>query len=262
MELVNFDNTDIRTIESSGQTWYSVVDIIDALVGSKDPGAYWRQLKKKLRDEGNETVNNFHTFKMEAADGKMRNTDCLTRESVLRLIQSISSPKVEPFKQWLASAGEQNIQETENPELLFDKLIDSYKNKGRDDEWIRLRLRSLSIRNELTDTWKGRGVRGSDYALLTDDINKGTFGLTTGEHKAYKGLDKKGNLRDSMSNLELIFLSLGEELTRTLAERFDAQGFDKNRVAAIEGGRQAGGSRQRLEKQLGIKVVNENNLLD
>ena len=262
MEIINFENQDIRTIETSGETWYSVIDVIGAITDSTNPSAYWRKLRSRLSSEGSEVVTDCHKLKLEAADGKRYGTDCATRETLLRLIQSVPSPSVEPFKMWLASAGEQNIQETENPELLFDKLIDSYKDKGRDDEWIRLRLRSLSIRNDLTDTWKGRGVRGSDYALLTDDINKGTFGLTTGEHKAYKGLDRKGNLRDSMSNLELIFLSLGEELTRTLAERFDAHGFDKNRVAAIEGGRQAGGSRQRLEKQLGIKVVNENNFLD
>jgi len=255
MEIINFENQEIRTIESGGQIWYAVVDVIDALVGSRDPGAYWRQLKKKLRDEGSETVNNFHAFKLEAADGKMRNTDCLTRESILRLIQSLSSPKVEPFKRWLANAGEQNIQETENPAQLFDKMVDTYRAQGRTEDWIQARIRSLAARNQLTDTWRERDVEGSDYAILTDLIHSGTFDMTTRDHKEYKGLDPKDSLRENMSDLELVFTTLSETLTREMTERLDAMGFDQNKDVAKEAGEQTGESRKRLEKKTGISVV-------
>jgi len=257
MEIINFEDKSIRTLESDGQTWYSVVDVVAALVGSKDPGAYWRQLKKKLKDEGNETVNNFHTFKMEAADGKMRKTDCLTRESILRLIQSINSPAVEPFKLWLANAGEQNMQETENPTLLFDKLMDSYRGQGRTEEWIDARIRALITRKNLTKTWQERNVKGSDYAILTDAIHSGTFDMTTRDHKTYKGLDPKDSLRENMSDLELVFTTLSETLTREMTERLDAMGFDQNKEVAEEAGKQTGESRKRLEKKTGISVVSK-----
>lgn len=263
MELVNFDNNDIRTVESDGETWYSVIDIIDALVGSKDPGAYWRQLKKKLRDEGNETVNNFHTFKMEAADGKMRNTDCLTRESVLRLIQSISSPRVEPFKQWLANAGEQNIQETENPELLIAKVYDHYRDNGMDDDWIDARIRSMNVRNSLTQRWQEAGVTSSkEYAFLTNIISKGTFDLTVAEHKQIKGLARKHNIRDNMSTLELIYIILAEVTAKEISEKQNALGYSANEDIAMQAGNIAGESRKRFEKKTGLNVVTSNNALN
>ncbi len=257
MEIINFENSEIRTIESDGEIWYSVVDVLFALVGSKNPGAYWRQLKKKLKDEGNESVNNFHTFKMEAADGKMRNTDCLTREHILRLIQSINSPSVEPFKMWLANAGEQNIQETENPAQLFDKMVDAYRTQGRTEDWIQARIRSLAARNMLTDTWKERQVKGSQFAILTDEIHQGTFDMTTRDHKSYKGLDAKDSLRENMSDLELVFTTLSETLTREMTERLDAMGYEQNRDVAREAGEQTGESRKRLEKKTGISVVSK-----
>ena len=264
MEILNFENYDIRTIDHLGETWYSVVDIVGALSQSADPGRYWRNLKMRLNEEGSQVVSNCDGLKLRAADGKMRTTDCGSREKILRLVQSIPSPNAEPFKLWLASAGTQQMEEIENPDLLYDRLIESYRQSGRDNEWIKLRLRALSIRKDLTDTWQERGVIGQEYALLTDEIHKGVFDLNTREHRAFKGLDRKGdNLRDHMSNMELLFISLGEEITRQLAEKFDAQGFNQNRDVAVEGGQQAGGSRKRLEKKLGIKTItSDNNLLD
>lgn len=262
LDVINYLNNDIRTVEISGQIWYSVVDVIAILSESNTPRKYWSDLKSKLKKEGSQVSENIGQFKLEAPDGKMRFTDCLNREGILRLIQSVPSPNAEPFKVWLAETGSQYIEEVENPELVYDRLIESYRQSGRDDEWIKLRLRSLSIRKDLTDTWQERGVIGAEYALLTDEIHKGVFDLNTREHRAYKNLDKKsGNLRDHMSNMELLFMSLGEEITKQLAEKFDAQGFDQNRDVAKEGGNQAGGSRKRLESKLGIKTITSSNYL-
>lgn len=255
MEVINFDNQAIRTVEKWQETWYSVVDIVSILTESSDPRNYWKVLKSKLNKEGSELVRDINQFKLKAADGKMRNTDCLNREGVFRLIQSVPSPNAEPFKRWLSSTGAMVMEEQESPELIYERLVNSYKSQGRDKEWIKLRLRSIMIRNDLTDTWKGRGVQGSDYASLTNEIHKGTFELTTGEHKAYKGLSRQDGLRDNMSNMELLFLGLGEEITRQLADKMDAQGYDENKKAAKEGGEQAGGSRKRLERKLGIKTI-------
>ena len=199
-------------------------------------------------------------FKLLASDGKMRSTDCADRETLLRIIQSIPSPSVEPLKQWLANAGEQNIQETENPAILMEKLKASLANKGYDENWIDARIRSILVRKQLTDEWKKRGIQNADYAVLTDEIMQGTFGLTTREHKELKGLIKE-NLRDHMSNMELIFSMLGEETARQLSIQQDAQGFGPNRDAAREGGRLAGESRKRLEKKIGMNVVTGNNFL-
>lgn len=259
MEVVNFDNQDIRTIEQWKETWYSVVDIISVLTDSSDPRNYWKVLKSKLNKEGSELVRDINQFKLEAGDGKMRKTDCLNREGVFRLIQSVPSPNAEPFKRWLSSTGAMVMEEQESPELIYDRLVNSYKNQGRDNEWIKLRLRSIMIRNDLTDTWKDRGVNTSEYASLTDEIHRGTFDLTTGEHKAYKGLSRQDGLRDNMSNMELLFLGLGEEITRQLAAKIDAQGYSENKQAAKEGGEQAGGSRRRLEDKLGIKTISSEN---
>jgi len=262
MDIINYHGLEIRTIDNYGQTWYSVVDIVEILSNSRDPRSYWKTLKSRLKKEGSQLVTDCYQFKMKAKDGKMRMTDCLNRESVFRLIQSIPSPNAEPFKLWLASVGEQMMNEEENPELIYDRLIEHYRKEGRDDEWIRLRLRSILIRNDLTTTWKNRGVIGSEYAYLTDEIHRGTFDMSTGEHKAYKGLAKKDGLRDHLSNMELLFLGLGEEITRQLAERMDAHGFNENMDVAREGGQQAGGSRKRLEDKMGIKTITSKNYLD
>ena len=255
MEIINFENRDIRTIESNGQTWYSVIDVIEAITDSTNPSAYWRKLRERLSEEGSQVVTNCHKLKLEAPDGKRRATDCATRETLLRLIQSVPSRSVEPFKLWLANAGEQNIQETEDPDLIFSRLVDTYKSQGRTDDWIQVRLRALTARKNLTNTWKEREVKGSEYAILTDEIHSGTFDMTTRDHKEYKGLSAKENLRENMSDLELLFTTLSETLTREMAEKFDARGFDQNREVAREAGEQTGESRKRLEKKTGISVV-------
>ena len=231
--------------------------MIRAVTDSSNPSSYWSTLRGRLNKEGSEVVTNCEKLKLEAPDGKMRATDCANRETVLRLILSIPSKSVEPFKLWLANAGEQNIQETENPTLLFEKLMDSYRGQGRSEEWIHARIRSLITRTELTDTWKNRNVKGSQYAILTDEIHKGTFNMTTGEHKGYKGLEAKDSLRENMSDLELVFTTLSETLTREMAERLDAMGFEQNRDVAREAGEQTGESRERLEKKTGISVVSK-----
>ena len=257
MEIINFENKDIRTIESSGQTWYSVIDVVAAITDSSNPSVYWRTLRNRLKEEGSQVVTNCNKLKLVASDGKMRATDCATRETLLRLIQSIPSKSVESFKLWLANAGEQNIQETENPSLLFEKMVDAYREQGRTEDWIQARIRALAARNQLTDTWKGREIKGSDYAILTDLIHSGTFDMTTKDHKAYKGLDPKDKLRENMSDLELVFTTLSETLTREMTERLDAMGFDQNRDVAEEAGKQTGESRKRLENKTGISVVSK-----
>lgn len=262
MELVNFEGKEIRTIEHESKTWYSVVDVVGAVSESSNSSGYWRTLKKRLKGEGSQVVTNCHKLKLEAADGKRYNTDCATRETILRLIQSIPSPNAEPFKMWLANTGEQNISEQENPQIMLDKIYSFFKRKGHDEEWIKNRLRGMQIRKELTDYWDENGVEGQDFARLTDTIAKGTFGLTTGDHKSMKSLTPKDKLRDNMSNLELIFTALGEEVTKQIAKAKNATGFGENHEAAKEGGNAAGDSRKRLEKKIGIKVITKDNKLD
>jgi len=257
MEIINFENKEIRTTELDGHIWYSVIDVVGAVTDSKNPSVYWRTLRNRLKEEESQVVTNCNKLKLEAPDGKMRATDCATRETLLRLIQSIPSKSVEPFKMWLANAGEQNIQETENPDLLISKLMDSYRAQGRTDDWIHARIQSLVARNRLTDTWKERDVKGSQYATLTDLIHSGTFDRTTREHKDYKGLKHKDSLRENMSDLELVFTTLSETLTKEMTERLDAMGFEQNKEVAKEAGEQTGESRKRLEKKTGISVVSK-----
>ena len=257
MEIINFENKEIRTTESSGQTWYSVIDVIKAITDSANPSSYWSTLRGRLKEEGSEVVTNCEKLKLKAPDGKNRATDCATRETLLRLIQSIPSKSVEPFKLWLANAGEQNIQETEDPDKLFSRLVDTYEAQGRTPEWIQTRLQALVARKQLTKTWQERDVKGSEFAILTDAIHSGTFDMTTKDHKAYKGLDPKDKLRENMSDLELVFTTLSETLTREMTERLDAIGFEQNRDVAKEAGTQTGESRKRLEKKTGISVVSK-----
>jgi len=207
--------------------------------------------------EGSQLYAYIVSLKLEGSDGKKYKTDCLNREGVLRLIQSIPSPNAEPFKMWLANAGEQNIQETENPNQLIDRLVETYHAQGRTEDWIHARIRALITRKKLTATWKERDIKGADYAVLTDLIHSGTFDMTTRDHKAYKGLDPKDSLRENMSDLELVFTTLSETLTKEMIERFDAMGFDQNKDVAKEAGEQTGESRKRLEKKTGIKVVSK-----
>ncbi len=212
-----FESKQVRTEwDATALKWYfAIVDVIAVLTESADPGAYWRKLKERLKKDGNETVTNCHGLKMTAADGKQRMTDVADTEQLLRLIQTIPSPKAEPFKLWLARVGYERLEEIENPELAAKRMRELYKAKGYSDEWIEKRVRGIAIRDELTDEWKKRGVKENlEYAILTAEISLATFGMTPSEYKEFKALDKqRDNLRDHMNDLELIFTMLGEAST-------------------------------------------------
>ncbi len=258
-----FEQKQIRSewIESEQKWYFAIVDVIAVLTDSPNPQVYWRVLKKRLKDEGNESVTNCNALKMRAADGKMRLTDVADVNQLLRLIQSIPSPKAEPFKLWLAKVGQERLEEIENPELAQHRMREIYKAKGYSDEWIEKRVRGIAVRDELTNEWKKRGVKeGKEYAILTAEISKATFGLTPSEYKSYKGLTKPNeNLRDHMTDLELIFTMLGEAATTEIARNKNAQGFPENKKAAKEGGSVAGKARKDLEKKSGRKVVTNQN---
>lgn len=263
-KIVLFQEKQIRRVWHDEQWYFAVVDVLAVLTGSQNPSVYWRVLKKRLRDEGaNESVTKCNSFKMQAADGKMRGVDCLNTEEFFRIIMSVPSPKAEPFKLWLAQVGKERIEEIENPELSFERMTEMYRLQGRTDEWIKERIQSIETRKRLTDEWKNRGVKeGKEYANLTAIIAKGTFELTPTEHKDLKGLTKPSeNLRDHMTPLELIFTSLGEELTRDEAVKGDAQGFNENKTAAVKGGSMAGKARKLIEDERGQKVVSTQNFL-
>ncbi len=258
-----FEQKKIRSVwNEQEQTWYfAIVDVIAVLTDSPNPQVYWRVLKKRLKAEGNETVTNCNALKLEAADGKMRLTDVTNVRQLLRLIQSIPSPKAEPFKLWLAQVGNERLEEIENPELAQTRMREIYKAKGYSDEWIERRVRGIAVRDELTDEWKKRDVReGKEYAILTAEISKATFGLVPSDYKKLKGLTKpQENLRDHMTDLELIFTMLGEASTTEIARTKDAQGFIENEDAAIKGGAIAGNARKELERKSGRKVVTSEN---
>jgi len=237
------------------------VDVIAILTDSPNPQVYWRVLKKRLLAEGNETVTNCNALKMEAADGKMRLTDVADAEKLLRLIQSIPSPKAEPFKRWLAKVGYERLEEIENPELAAKRMHEIYKQKGYSDEWIEKRMRGIAVRDELTEEWKKRGMKEQkEYAILTAEISKATFGMTPTEYKEFKALDKPNeNLRDHITDLELIFSMLGEASTTEIARKKDDQGFTDNKRTALEGGSVAGNARWELEEKSGAKVSTKEN---
>lgn len=260
-----FQETTIRRVWNNEEWWFSVVDVCATLTGSLDAGAYWRKLKQRLNEEGQQPVTFCHGLKLQASDGKQRVTDCANTEGLFRIIQSIPSPKAEPFKRWLAQIGYERVQEIENPELASQRARDLYQAKGYPQEWIEKRLRSITVRGELTDEWKARGVaEGKEYSILTAEIARATFGVTPKEHGQLKGLDavKTGNnLRDHMTDLELIFTMLGEASTTEIAKRTDAQGFEENKTSAVEGGTIAGNARKALEAKTGKKIVNKSNYL-
>ena len=246
-----------RAWDENDEKWvFAIVDVIAILTGSVNPGAYWRKLKERLKKEGNETVTDCHGLKMTAADGKQRMTDVADTEQLLRLIQSVPSPKAEPFKRWLAKVGYERLEEIENPELAARRTREIYEQKGYSEEWIEKRLRGIAVRDELTDEWKKRGVReGREFAILTAEISKVTFGMTPSEYKESEALSNpKDNLRDHMTDLELIFTMLGEASTTEIAKKRDARGFPENRKAANDGGSVAGKARRDLEKQSGKKI--------
>ncbi|MDY0906680.1 Bro-N domain-containing protein [Pedobacter sp. CFBP9032] len=244
------------------EKWYfSIIDVVEVLTNSPRPRKYWNALKTKLQNEGSELSHKLGQLKMPADDGKMRVTDVANTEQLLRLIQSIPSPKAEPFKQWLAKVGAERIAEIENPELAQARIRATYKAKGYSDEWIEKRIRGILVRDELTNEWKQRGVKeGREYAILTAEISKATFGIIPSDYKKLKGLKKANeNLRDHMTDLELIFSMLGEASTTEIAKNRDAKGFDENHTAAKAGGSVAGKAREDLEQKSGKKIVSNQN---
>lgn len=263
--LVVFQERSIRRAWNNNEWWFSVVDVCGVLTESADPGAYWRKLKQRLSAEGSEVVTFCHGLKLEAPDGKQRVTDCANTEGLFRIVQSIPSPRAEPFKRWLAQVGYERVKEIENPELASARARALYQAKGYPQAWIEKRLRSIAVRGELTDEWKARGVtEGKEYAILTAEIARATFGVTPGAHTRLKGLDKVktgNNLRDHMTDLELIFTMLGEASTTEIARRKDALGFGANRDAAKKGGAVAGNARKELEAKTGKPVVSRANYL-
>jgi len=261
--IILFEEKQVRRAwNSDEQKWYfAVVDVLAILTQSVDPGAYWRKLKERLKKEGNQTVTNCHGLKMTAADGRQRVTDVADTEQLLRLIQSVPSPKAEPFKLWLARVGYERLEEIENPELAARRMRQIYEQKGYSEEWIEKRLRGIAVRDELTDEWKKRGVKEQkEFAILTAEISKATFGMTPSEYKDFKSLSNpKENLRDHMTDLELIFTMLGEASTTEIAKKKDASGFPANKKAARAGGTVAGNARRELEAASGKKVPTKEN---
>ena len=256
-----FENQPIRTAwDEEKEEWYfSVVDAVRVLTDSKDPLAYWRKLKQRLRGEGNETVTNCHALKMTAADGKKRITDVADTEQLLRIIQSIPSPKAEPFKIWLAQVGRERIEETIDPERAIDRALETYLKKGYSEEWVHQRLLAIRIRNELTDEWQRRGVeKGKEYAILTDEITRAWSGMTTRQYKNLKGL-KKENLRDNMSDLELVLNMLSEATTKKISEVQQPETFEENIRVARSGGKVAGNARKEIEELTGRPVITAKN---
>ena len=233
-----FEEQQIRTAwDEEKEEWYfSVVDVVGALTESVDATGYWRKLKQRLKEEGNETVTKCHALKMKAADGKKRLTDVADTEQLLRIIQSIPSKKAEPFKMWLAQVGRERIEETIDPELAIDRALDTYLKKGYSEDWIHQRLLSIRVRNELTTEWKQRGIKsGNEFAILTDEISRAWSGMTTREYKDLKGL-KKENLRDNMSTTEIILNMLAETATKDISARTKPETFAESRKVARRGG--------------------------
>jgi BRO family, N-terminal domain len=256
-----FNDKQIRTHwEDEKEKWYfSIVDVVGALSESIDPQSYWRKLKQRLKEEGNETVTNCHGLKMKAADGKMRLTDVADTEQLFRIIQSVPSPKAEPFKIWLARVGSERIDEIEDPEIGIERLMETYLRKGYSKEWINQRLKSIEVRKELTDEWEKRGVqKGQEYAILTDDITKAWSGYSTKQYKNLKDL-KKENLRDHMTNLELVLNMLAEATTSEISKEKHPKSFEDSKKIAIQGGTIAGNTRREIEEKTGKKVVTSQN---
>lgn len=260
-KLQLFENKQIRTAwdEETEEWYFSVVDVVAVLTDSPNPQTYWRVMKKRLKDEGNETVTNCNALKMTAADGKKRLTDVATTEQLLRIIQSIPSPKAEPFKLWLAEVGRERIEETIDPEQAIDRALETYLKKGYTREWINQRLQAIQVRKELTDEWQDRGVKkGVEYAILTDEITRAWSGMTTRQYKKLKGL-KKENLRDNMSTTEIILNMLAETSTKDISQASKPETFEENIEVARRGGNVAGIAKQALEAETGKPVITSQN---
>ncbi len=256
-----FNHNKIRSIwNEEDEKWYfSIVDVVGILTESVNPQTYWRKLKQRLKEEGNETVTNCHGLKMQAADGKLRLTDVADTEQLFRLIQSIPSPKAEPFKIWLAQVGRERIDEIEDPELGIDRLMETYLMKGYSKEWINQRLKSIEIRKELTDEWEKRGIKkGQEFAILTDEITKAWSGFTTKQYRNFKDL-KKENLRDHRTNLELVLNMLAEATTTEISKEKRPKTFTQNKIIAKQGGTIAGNTRKEIEEKTGRQIVSKLN---
>lgn len=263
-ELVLFENSRIRRKEYEGEWYYSIIDIIGILTMSDRPEKYWNDLKKRLENEEYfELSDKIGRLKLVAKDGKLRETDCANRETVFRIIQSVPSPNAEPFKLWFARLAEERIQEVVDPSIAIERARQTYLKKGYTEEWTNARINGIPARTELTDEWKKRGVVNSkDFAILTNDISKGTFGITTNQHKNIKGLNDKQNLRDNMSAMELALMTLAEVTTTELHKSNDSQGMAELRIDAQDGGEIASVTRRNIEKKIGKKVVTSENALD
>ncbi len=264
LEIAEFKGKEIRKVLLEDEWYFSVVDVVKAVVEPASPSRYWNELKGKLiADEGfSDLFEKIERVKMPVADGKSYSTDAANTETMFRIIQSIPSKKAEPFKRWLAKVGYERILEYQNPEIAIKRAVLDYKMRGYDDEWIDARVRTILARNELVGEWSRRGVReGQEYAILTNVIQESTFGLGVQSHKDYKGLKKSHNLRDHMTDIELIFTMLGEKSTTNIAVATDAKGFSQNKQAAADGGKVAGDARLALEKKTEKRVVSSNNFV-
>lgn len=263
-ELVLFENKKIRRSKYNNEWYYSVVDIIEAITESEKPRDYWYRLKKRLEEEElSELSTNCRRLKMLAKDGKMRETECANRETIFRIIQSVPSPNAEPFKLWFARLAEERILETIDPSLAIERARQTYLKKGYTEEWVNARIKGIPARNELTEEWKNRGITDTrDYSILTDEISKGTFGITTKKHKSIKSLTKNQNLRDNMSPMELVLTTLAEVTTTELHKTNDSQGMRALKTDAHDGGEIASITRKNIEKKLGKPVVTSDNAIN
>ena len=263
-EIKIFEGNQIRSVwDNDKEEWYfSVVDVVGTLSDSKDPGAYWRKLKQRLKEEGSEVVTFCHGLKLKAADGKLRESDVADMQGIFRIIQSVPSPKAEPFKMWLAEVGKERLDEIVDPELTIERALETYLRKGYSREWINQRLQAIQVRKELTDSWQEHGVKeGLEYAILTNEISKAWSGMTTREYKDYKGL-KKQNLRDNMSTTELILNMLAETATKDIANASNPQGLEENKKVAKRGGNVAKVAKETLEQETGKPVITTKNAID
>lgn len=258
-----FEGKQIRRVwdEKGEKWWFSVVDVVGVLSDSVDSRKYWNKLAQRLRDEGSESVTKCHQLKLESSDGKFYLTDCADTETMFRIIQSIPSPKAEPFKLWLARIGYERVEETQDPEKTINRALKAYRNLGRSDDWINQRLKSIEIRKELTDEWEDRGIReGLEFAILTDDISRAWAGMKTRDYKRHKNL-KKENLRDHMTNLELVLTMLAEVSTTEISKQERPKFFPQHRIVARRGGGVAKVARKKLEKETGRSIVESSNYL-
>ena len=260
-----FEGSQIRSVwDNEREEWYfSVVDVIGSLTESNNPRDYWYRVKKRMSEEERSELSTFcRQLKLKSTDGKSYKTDVADMQGIFRIIQSVPSPKAEPFKMWLAEVGKERIDEIIDPELTIDRALESYARKGYSREWINQRLQAIQVRKELTDTWQDHGVKaGNEYAILTNEISKAWSGMTTREYKDFKGL-KKENLRDNMSTTELILNMLAETATKDIAEATNPQGLDENKQVAQDGGSIAGDARKSIEARTGKPVITSKNAID